>query len=135
MRATGFVSVGQAGDQRMQLIAVLDEPRQAVRMHHRIVPGGHHLAAVLLGGIPARCHISLRAVEDDHAGGGPQLPNRIRAGHVADQGAVFAAGGVQVQGQVVDDRLALGHAHPRGQGVIVHQCLQGLGVLLFEVAG
>jgi hypothetical protein len=55
--------------------------------------------------------------------------------HMADQGAVFAAGGIQMQREVVDHRLAPNHAHPGGQGVCVHQRLQGCGVLLFEVAG
>src|SRR6185312_5347582 len=61
----GLMVLGQRPQQAAHPIGIVDHPQSAMHMHHRVIPRGHLTPGLVLGRIPVRTDIAVRAAKNE----------------------------------------------------------------------
>src|SRR5690606_26614711 len=98
-----FVTVSQPVNMSEQPFTIFDKCGHCIRMHHRIVPRRNCLTMFVLGGIPRRGDVRLRALKDDDVrnGGRVALPYWIGPCNVTNQSSEFSPTRVNFEWHVI----------------------------------
>src|SRR5262245_34991900 len=106
-------------------------------MDDRIVPCGNNLSRFLLGLIPGRRDVYLRALEDRESChvAGKILPQWVGSGDQAPQGSQRLRPRLELHGNVVRIETRSIESHKSCQRMFSHQIMQDLKTRLFKMCG
>src|SRR5262245_22354625 len=106
-------------------------------MDDRIVPCGNNLSRFLLGLIPGRRDVYLRALEDRESChiAGKIPPHWVGSGYMAPQGSQRLRSRIELHGNVVRIETRSIESHKGCQRMLSHQIMQDLKTCLFEMGG
>ena len=118
----------------------VEQLQGAARLDHRVVPSRHHLAMLGLARVAVGRDIAIGALEHHQRGRvarpGRELPDRVGARHMADQGAEFAPIGVEHERDRVGHRCTLFVLRDQqAQWMLAQQLMQHGRAGFFEMGG